>query len=809
MGRCEDCPFSTPAIDNPEEIRQRDLLIIGEAPGRKEVRTGKPFVGPSGKLLWETLANIKVSREDCAITNALSCYIPDELYKKKGTAVKGPVQCCRGRLLKEIATVKPKVILTLGNVALHALTENFQLKITRERGRVFNFYYGLDGECLVLPTMHPAAMLRNPADYKKFRNDIAYLYRVLRGDVNDPGKTEWMVVPPEWIPDAIRFLSSFDRLHADIETTPDKTVGLLGIAYGPNSVLQFEGEENIKRLLPLFQNPNITWGWFNGKFDTKHLNRIGLPARFDEDSMLAHYVLDETKGTHDLSQLSTLHLGAPDYATTFKATLTDNSNFFSGPLEALCDYNARDCAYDWQLNDKFVPIIKAQPDLAKLYYDLLLPAARFLDRVEQHGIWINPEEIDNLQSKLETQLSEVLAEIYERASEFWDPVDYMMDTGAKSAEAVLNPGSWQQLQWLLYDAMGLRPRNGERNTERETLESIPEHPFVNALLKYRKLQKNLSTYVQGMRKNIGHDGRVHCSYLPHGTVTGRLSSREPNMQNIPKRAKDIRDIFQAPPGSIFVEVDLAQAELRVLAHFSQDPALMQVFLTGQDLHTDTALRIAKLVNREPDRTNAKRINFGICYGLTAFSLAESNGIPISEAQDMLDGWAQAYPMAWAYLQQQRELPIQGKFPQTPFGRRRRFPLITKEILNAIQNESANFAIQSTASDITLLMAMKAEEALGEFDAKIINLIHDSCLTETTPGMEKRVVRILNDSLNRVTADMLGSEVPFQLSATIGTKWGHLDAKRCNCGESEWNIIKDEWYCKECNTKEEVLSGVRS
>ena len=770
--RCPGCPYAGPTVGCSGDPNA-EFVIVGESPGVEEIREGKPFVGPSGRILWSTLHKFLDPKTPVFVTNALCCRPPKS---NGGQIKKSAIESCRERLVRELKAAPRKVILALGNVALRSITQNYDLKITEERGRAIETEFGI-----VVPALHPASILRGTGDYRKFSADLRYAVYLLRGGKpKDPGETRYRVIRTrQELERAIAGLIKCKYLAADIETTgfnprQDKILAL-GISWDKNKVLIFP-DETLPHLKPLFQAKGPRWVWHNGKFDTSFLNNMGLPARIDEDVLLLHYALDEQRGTHDLKQLASDFLGAPDYESEVKKYAPKKGDSFANvPRDILYKYLAKDADYTLQLFHILRRQVDQDPNLRKAYEQVMLPAATLLREVEQHGIWVNQQYLNELGQELEQKLEEDLQRVREAAKPWWDPRLYARQTGAKTVPLQFNPASPKQVAWLLYKAMGLKPGKGhKRDTSKDTLESLPENPVTEALLRLRKTSKMLSTYVAGIRREIEPDGRVHTQYLIHGTVTGRLASRNPNMQNIP-RDKRIRGMFQAPPGRVLIELDYSQAELRVLAHLSEDDFLSTVFREGRDLHDEVSIALFGPNFTSEQRMRAKAVNFGIAYGREAYSIALEFGISTAEAQKMIDDWFNRAPKARDFIQWCRRAPLEGRVLVTPFGRKRRFGLVTRENVDDLQNEAANFPIQSTASDLTLVSAMRMQPRLRKYSASVINLVHDSILIEA-PAVRSTVDTIVREALRimeQVPIDTIRAKVPFVAEAKVGKAWGHL------------------------------------
>jgi len=785
-GGCDGCVYGGRCVRGygPSDAR---FVVVGEAPGAVELGTGRPFVGSSGELLWSTLRRIGLPDGTPVFrTNALSC---------QPTSSSGPtreaIDACRSRVNAEISALNaPRIIVALGNAALRSLTGNHSLHITTARGTAIKTDLGL-----VVPTLHPAAVLRIPAEHRKFKDDLAYAVRLWKGEaVNDPGETRFEVVESsgalQW---ALIEMHKAGVVAADIETTgldaTRDTVLCMGVAVGNNQVFVFP-DWMLNELHDALADPNIRWVWHNGKFDTQFLQRRGLPARVDEDTMLMHYALDEYRG-HGLKELSTQLLGASEYEDVLKPYLkksvaNPHPSFAGIPVEVLYPYLARDCDYTLQLYDHFKPKLTAQRGLGDLYTNILIPGSNFLRDVEMHGLWLDIEAVEKLAEELNSQLDAALLRVGEYSKGVWDADAYMRASGAKKKPAHFNPRSPMQLSFILYDVLRIGPTNPALpfNTSKATLLDMSDkHPLIGAILDMRRADKMLSTYVTKMLRVLGPDGRVHTTYLQHGTETGRLSSADPNLQNVPRR-KDVRSIFAAPPGHVLIEVDFSAHELRCLAHMSGDPALIAA-ISGGDMHSEVAAAIfgARFTEADPNgeeykemRTIAKTVSFGIMYGRTGHGLAKGIGCTVEEGQQMVVDWAKRFPDAWRFLQFCRDAPLRGKTLQTPFGRQRRFPLINFQNKNSVQNEASNFPIQSLSADLTLLSAIKMAPRLKSLGCHIVNTVHDSILVEcpNEPALIELAVRVATEVMVQVPDEALGgTKIPFAAEAKVGRSWGHM------------------------------------
>jgi len=350
----------------------------------------------------------------------------------------------------------------------------------------------------------------------------------------------------------------------------------------------------------------------------------------------------------------------------------------------------------------------------------------------------------------------------------------------------INAGSPKQLKHLLFRVYKFPNRRKGSTDEKviRRLQKETEHPIFALILKHRKAVKMYGTYVKGLLKHVHEDTqRIHTTYLLHGSVTGRLASRDPNIQNIP-RVPQLRGSFMATPGYEIVEVDLSQAELRSLAALSGDEVLIDIYTSGGDIHTEMAKFLfpgwpddrTKVVAKE-QRVKCKNVNFGIGYGITKFGLQEQIGGPLVEAQNMINGWYVRFPGAAEFIRKCRNAPGQNQIITTCFGRKKRVQLVSYANLSFLMNEAANFPHQSIASDITLHAAINVWEQLRDWGVRIINLVHDSIIMEVPITLDNelrmRASRLVAQALRQVPIDRGITVVPFMADMEYGNRWGSL------------------------------------
>lgn len=783
---CQGCPFGGAKVGWKGRF-DAPFVIVGESPGKTEVRNKMPFAGPSGEVLHNFIGS-----DDVFITNAMRCYPPTKKRPEKMTKAG---QLCKGHLIEQITAHPRRIILALGNEAVRSLTGNQSLKITQIRGQVIPSDLAEVG---ILPAIHPAALLRGTGSYRQFREDLLYAKYIADG--NDPKEyvnpVYETISTEEDFQRAYEHLLQFDKYASDLETSGFSCIedyilnmGIEPIGYDAESpdgkrtgYVYVLDPQFIPRMAPLLEDMYRDWCWHNGKFDTQFLRELGILARTDSDTMLLNYALDESPGVHDLETASGDVLGAPDYKDMLKPYLPNKKTSYSViPRPVLDKYLADDTHRTGELRTILRQRVKDDPVLEKLYTQVLLPASNMLADVERAGMHVRMDVLEANSEKYSRQLTDLRQQLCDIAK-----VEH-------------NPNSPQQVQKLLYEKMKL-PRKKGGGTAKEILEKLPQTPYVKALLKYRRVAKVYGTYVgtpfdpktkgpKGLYKYIGSDGRVHPTFLIHGTATGRLSSRDPNLQNIPREA-ELRGQFGAPPGRRLIDVDFSQAELRSLACVSGDPDLIYIYANGLDLHTELAKFLfpgweernalgeagdARMkAQAKEERVMAKTVNFGIVYGRTAFTIADAFDISVPEAQRLIDGWFKRFPVAHKFINKCRSAPSSGKIMTTAFGRRKRVGIVAPGNLRDLMNEAANFPHQSIASDITMQAAVEGRPKLYQYDTFIVNLVHDSIIVETPDDdtIVKDVSRELILTMESIAPKWGITRVPFEAEAEHGYQWGY-------------------------------------
>ncbi len=398
-----------------------------------------------------------------------------------------------------------------------------------------------------------------------------------------------------------------------------------------------------------------------------------------------------------------------------------------------------------------------------LYNDIEFPLAQVLADMTRTGVLVDREGIEQFGMRLRHELSDVLARIH-------------METGSDT----FNPNSPKQLGEMLFDTMGLpHGKKTQRgwSTDAETLEALRDYPLVEDVLQYRAYQKLNSTYVEGLLKVIGGDGRIHSTFNQTEARTGRLSSDNPNLQNIPIRTElgsQLRAYFIAKPGCVLVDADYSQIELRILAHITGDAHMQQAFLNGEDIHRSTASKIYNLPPQDITprlRSSAKAINFGIMYGKGAYSLSKDIGVTVKEADAFLKNYLAAFPTVDGYMQRTIADAKACGYVSTLFGRRRALPELNSSNFNirsSGERMARNTPIQGTAADVIKLAMVRVWRRLRaeNLQSRLILTVHDELIVEAPQDEAEQVARILREEME----GCVHYAVPLSTDVHAGKNW---------------------------------------
>lgn len=755
-----------------------DIMIIGEAPSfRRSDQAAVPFSGQSGKLLFQLLQEVGISSDQCYITNVVHCHPPENQ-----TPSTSEVKACMEYLLEEIDQVKPQYVLLLGATALKGVLR--KSKITQIHGT----FIEKDG-ITYLPTFHPAAALRDPSKVDLLRSDLRKFAQLTLGyDPTLAHELSYVVITS-----LDRFNACLDDLRQspavafDLETSgldmfeDGAKIHCLGLAtlHGTQWILPvspFDGGEPVfdyatqkmmvESLAEVLSSRKVIG--HNAKFDNKWLRVIfGVRFPLTFDTMIAAHLLDENISA-GLKYQAKIHFNAPDYdlSTSEKKGNVDPSRLYK--------YCAYDVYFTALLYQKFKGDLNNDPALKKVFMWLMMPAAEVFEEIELNGVFVNQEKMSQLEKELRARLDDLKAKL-------------------ESLAPGINWNSPKQVGDILYNQWGIAPleytKKGLPSTAEPVLQRLKNlHSGVNTLLEYREVHKQLSGFIEGWHRFI-HGDRMHPNFRLTGTVTGRLSCSEPNLQQVPRDPK-IRSLITAPPGWTFVEADYSQVELRVAAMLSGDPMMIDIFNREDgDIHTTTAIAVSgkREVTKE-ERKKAKAINFGFLYGMGATKFREyardkyEQDLTMEEAIRFRQRFFDLYAELPRWHMKQRDIvKIYGQV-RTLTGRIRHLPGVfspSEELRASAERQAINTPVQSFASDLTVASIIEIYRTVPRDQCRIVGTVHDAILFEVRNEYIEEVTKQIKAIMEKpqIITEKFGIRLPVPIVSDLEVKpggWGSVE-----------------------------------
>jgi DNA polymerase-1 len=575
--------------------------------------------------------------------------------------------------------------------------------------------------------------------------------------------------------------TSTDQMRADlvgISLAVDGDQGFyIPVGHSPDQGEQLPLAQVLEALQGPLQDMQIAKIGHNVKYDFVVLARYGLrvhPLSFD--TMIAEWLINPNSRNLGLKNLAWVRL---DYKMTEIEALIGKGakqiTMADVPIIQAAAYASADAAITFRLLPQLQEELERN-GVSRLFTDIEMPLIPILADMEMLGIGLDTDFLSRMSIDLGAQLKSLESRIYDAAS------------------MKFNINSPQQLSGVLFDRLKIPPpdrtqrtASGFYSTAAGVLESLSgEHPVVDMVLEYRELSKLKSTYVDALPLQVNpRTGRIHTSYNQTGSVTGRIASSEPNLQNIPIRTeigRQVRQAFIAAPGYELLSVDYSQVELRIVAHMANDQAMLDAFRAGQDIHTATAAAIYGIalneVNKE-QRRHAKAINFGLIYGMSPFGLTRTTDLTLAEAEDFVEAYFKQFPGIKGYLDGMRRRAAEQGYVETLLGRRRYFPGLkdqsNRNIRNREEREAINAPIQGTAADIMKIAMLKVPAALEKagLSARILLQVHDELVLECPQSEIIEAAALVRS----VMTEAFELSIPLATEAREGNNWGVMDSVR--------------------------------
>ncbi len=567
-------------------------------------------------------------------------------------------------------------------------------------------------------------------------------------------------------------------LSLDTETTSTSAIEaeLVGLSFAVKEFEAFyvpipanreEALQIVNIFKPVYENEEILKIGQNLKYDLEVLRNYGIELKGKMwDTMIAHYLI-QPELHHNMDYMAEIYL---NYQTIHIDELIGPKGKNQKSMRSLLpsqiyEYAAEDADITLRLKNKLEPELK-KAECEDLFYKIEMPLMPVLAEMEMNGVCLDTASLAETSKQFTNRMNEIEARIYELAGEQF------------------NIASPKQVGEILFDKLKIvekakKTKTGQYVTSEEVLQQLRnKHEIVADILEHRGLKKLIGTYIDALPKLINpKTGHIHTSFNQTITATGRLSSSDPNLQNIPIRGEDgkeIRKAFIPEPGCLFFSADYSQIELRVMAHLSQDAEMIRVFSEGKDLHAATAANIYKKPIEEvtrDERTKSKRANFGIIYGITVFGLAERLDIPRDEAKMLIDGYFETFPQVHDYMEKSKEVAREKGYVTTLFGRRRYLPDINSHnatVRGFAERNAINAPIQGTAADIikvAMIRIFNRFKAEG-IRSKMILQVHDELNFSVYPEEKEKVESIVLEEMQNA----LNLSVPLVADSGFGQNW---------------------------------------
>ena len=574
------------------------------------------------------------------------------------------------------------------------------------------------------------------------------------------------------------FFLTKEILSLDTETTSTNAIDaeLVGLSFAVEEHQAFyvpipenreEAQKRVEIFRSVYENEKILKIGQNLKYDLEVLRNYDIELKGKMwDTMIAHYLI-QPELRHNMDYMAEIYL---NYQTIHIDELIGAKGKNQRSMRELdpkevYEYAAEDADITLQLKNKLEPELKQQ-GAEKLFYEIEMPLMPVLAEMEMTGVCLDTDSLSETSKQLTQRMLDIEQRIYELAGEHF------------------NIASPKQVGDILFDKLKIidkakKTKKGQYVTSEEVLQQLRhKHEIVGLILDHRGLKKLLGTYIEALPRLINpRTGHIHTSFNQTITATGRLSSSDPNLQNIPIRGEDgkeIRKAFIPEPGCLFFSADYSQIELRVMAHLSQDPQMIEVFREGKDLHAATAANIYKKPIEEvtrDERTKSKRANFGIIYGITVFGLAERLDIPRDEAKMLIDGYFDTFPQVHDYMEKSKEVARQQGYVTTLFGRRRYLPDINSAnsvVRGFAERNAINAPIQGTAADIIKVAMIHIFQRFKTegIKSKMILQVHDELNFSVYPDEKEKVEHIVLEEMQNAYQ----MAVPLVADSGFGDNW---------------------------------------
>lgn len=742
------------------------VLFAGEMPGGEEDEQAKAFVGPSGRLLMQAIKEYSLT--PCRITNAVRCHPPDNRTPKADE-----IKACRPYLVEEIRKYRPKIIATLGNIPLRALTG--KTGVMSYAGSVVGEFEGAQ----VFALYHPSFILRYPANKARFEAHLKTLSRMIKGEEKqDAVKVNF--VDCEMAKEILSRQDSF--ITFDFETTGKYSqyggrITCVGFTCSDGTTLAVDASQRgFNPFMVWFLKSDKRKCAFNSVYETRWaLDVWGIePQNLVYDPFLMHYLHDENK-SHALDSVASefLQVESWDIAPEMKM---NKWTWEDVPVPTLMKYCGLDTYYTHRLVKPLSIVLKDQ-GLVNFYQKILLPLSKLCARLEHRGIKIDVKHAKKWEDIYLAETVKLKKELCKLAN--------LPDS--------FNPNSSKQLSEVLKKLKlktTEKTKGGIMSVKASALEALEENsPFIHTYLKWKEKKVLANNFLQEYPKLVDVDGLIHPNFNCARIVTARIACSNPSAQNIPNDENVRGMVTSRFNGGQILSNDYKQLELRLVASESNDPRMLGLFQKGVDLHDVTAKEMFGANFTDLDRKIAKNINFGTVYGISAYALSKKFNVPKQVAEEWVYQFRKINPHVFRWLKEQHNFVMQEGYLKSVYGQRRRLPeAVYKEPWVSYQDlpyevgralrQAGNFPIQSQGACITNRAAILIDNVLNsdlEKTSIVCHVIHDAILVDVYPGEADKVMEIcklvMTEGMQKETPWL---KLPLEVSQDLSERWGQTD-----------------------------------
>ncbi len=750
---CQMCPLWAQKGPVPAEIKGTGrCLFIGLYPGETEIEKGIPFAGRSGQYVRRFISGENIT--DYTLTNAVKCLPPSE------QAFKDALVYCQHYLETELN--RAKIVVLLGK----ELPTLLKTLLARFSGKI-------------LVTYNPAAIARGTVTYQQWKAPLTPLQGVYA--LREPPQVTFQTAKPSDVPALRAKINGSRWVVVDFEVDgkhpcdPANTLLSAALCFPDLTVWVLPLRDGLDPFIPVLEALHHTHVVaHNIMFEAIWLYRVTgkwVARNKFSDTLLIQYALrEDMQGKYGLKNLVNKYFGVADWAEPIRSYIVSHQLRACPPF-LLYRYNAQDAYWNARLYLYLTKQLQTRARATRLLSDILYRAAMLFARATNYGIKIDTDRLDEVEQILTQNAAELLKQL-------------------RAAAPLFNPNSPQQLAEILYRRFNMpvldTTPQGHPSTKEEVLLKLQQWAeangdtkavwFLDTLLQYRETHKLLSAYVQGLREWVCSDGRVRPLWKLHGTVTGRVSCEHPNLQQIPAHSETanlIRSVFVPDDGCVFVEADFSNHELRVAAALAKDDVAKDIFVSGRDIHREVAAAIFnKPVNEvtTDERQLAKRINFGLLYGMSVTTLAEELSITVEQAERFVAAYRAMFPKVWSWRENILNYARQHGFVTTPTHRIRHLPEINHpktSVKMRAERLAINTPVQGYASDLCLLTVINLTNLAinNGLPLTVLATIHDSVLFQTVAGAERKALELLDQAIKLVEREQ-NLYIPLAVEAAV-------------------------------------------